>query len=82
MQVSIKNFNINMDVKSSGIEFEVRTPDGNSQLGDCYLTMSGLVWCKGKTSKAKGNKINWIDLITIMSSKEATKAAVKAAKSV
>ncbi len=82
MQVSIKNFNINMDVKSGGIEFEVRTPDGKSQLGDCYLTMSGLVWCKGKTSKAKGTKINWNDFIAIMSSKEATKAAVKAAKSV
>ncbi len=80
MQVNIKSFDVNMQVKSNGIEFEVRTPDGTTQLGDCYLTMTGLVWCKGKTSKPKGNKIQWQDLITIMSSNESIKAAVAAAK--
>ena len=65
MQVSIKSFDVKMDVKSNGIEFEVRTPSGE-RLGDCYLTMTGLVWCKGKTSKANGQKISWNDFIAMM----------------
>ncbi|MDB4614554.1 hypothetical protein OAH18_02565 [bacterium] len=80
MQVAIKNFDVNMQVKSNGIEFEVRSPDGKTQLGDCYLTMTGLVWCSGKTSKKNGTKINWKDVITILESDESKKAAVKAAK--
>lgn len=81
MQVSIKSFDVNMEVKSNGIEFGVRTADGSSQLGDCYLTMTGLVWCNGKTKKANGIKIHWNDFIAIMASDDSMKAAVKAAKS-
>jgi hypothetical protein len=73
MQVNIKSFDVNMQVKSNGIEFEVRTADGATQLGDCYLTMTGLVWCDGV-------RINWNDLMTIASSDTSVKAAVKAAK--
>jgi hypothetical protein len=80
MQVNIKSFDVNMQVKSNGIEFEVRTPDGATQLGDCYLTMTGLVWCDGRTNKANGVKISWNDLMTIASSDTSVKAAVKAAK--
>jgi len=69
MQVRIKQFDVNMEVKSSGIEFEVRTPDGSQQLGDCYVTMTGLVWCKGKTSKKNGVRISWKDFIEYMESK-------------
>jgi len=80
MEVHIKKFDVNMLVKSSGIEFEVRKPDGSSQIGDCYVTMTGLVWCKGRTTKAKGIKISWDDLATVLGSAAARKAAVKAAK--
>lgn len=80
MKVSIKNFNVNMEVKSNGIEFEVRSADGASQLGDCYLTMTGLVWCTGKTTKTYGNKISWNEFMLIMASEESKKAALKAAK--
>jgi type I restriction enzyme M protein len=79
MQVHIKDFEVNMQVKSSGIEFEVRTPDGSSQIGDCYVTMTGLVWCKGKTTKANGTKISWDELATILESDETKDAALKAA---
>lgn len=68
MQVKIKKFDVNMEVKSSGIEFEVRSPDGSQQLGDCYLTMSGIIWCKGKTSKKNGIKISWKQFIEYMES--------------
>lgn len=80
MKVNIKSFDVNMEVKSNGIEFEVRSADGASQLGDCYLTMTGLVWCNGKTTKANGIKVSWNDFMTIMMSEETQKAALKAAK--
>ena len=80
MQIKVKSFGIEMDVKSKGIEFEVRKPDGSSQIGDCYLTSAGLTWCKGKTSKANGVTLSWNALMAILKSKEARKAAVKAAK--
>lgn len=80
MQVRIKEFNVNMDVGSSGIEFEVRGADGSQQLGDCVLTMSKLIWCSGKTTRAKGVTITWDNFMAIMSSKETVAAAVKAAK--
>lgn len=69
-----------MDVKKKGIEFEVRTPSGDSQLGDCYITMTGLVWCQGKTGKKNGIKIKWNDLITLMSNKDSLKRALDAVK--
>jgi hypothetical protein len=80
VDVKIKSFEINMDVKSKGIEFEVRKPNGGGQLGDCYLTMTGLIWCPGKTTKPKGIKISWNDLTAILASEDAKKAAVTAAK--
>lgn len=82
MEVRIKKLDINMLVKQNGIEFEVRTPDGISQVGDCYLTMTGLVWCKGKTTKPNGIKISWGDLAVILHSDAAKKAALKAARAV
>ena len=82
MKIGIKTFNVNMDVKSTGIEFEIRSPDGNQQLGDCYLTMTGLVWCKGKTAKNNGVTISWNDFIEVMTTEKRRKAAVRAAKKV
>lgn len=82
MQILIKSFNVSMEVKSRGIEFEVRSPDGSQQLGDCYLTMTGLIWCKGKKAKKNGVNIRWDDLTAIMSSKDSVKKAIKAAKPV
>lgn len=82
MQVHIKKFDVNMDVKASGIEFEVRKPDGSGQIGDCYLTMTGLIWCKGRKDKKNGINLSWADFMEIMESETAKKAAVKAAKKV
>ncbi len=65
MKVSIKSFDVEMDVKSKGIEFEVLDPKGKL-LGDCYLTMTGLVWCRGKKAKENGKKISWQDFIATM----------------
>ena len=80
MQVWIKSLEVEMQVKSKGIELEVRGKDGKGQLGDCYATMTGLIWCKGKTSKENGVKISWEELQILCASQQTLKAAVRAAK--
>jgi|GEM_PF-433586 len=85
MQVFIKSFNVpKIEVKSSGIELEVRDTEKNEHkfLGDCFVTMTGLVWCKGKTEKDNGVKITWNKLMTICENTDTLKAALKAAKDV
>lgn len=58
MKVSIKDFAINMEVKTNGVEFQVHDNDGNHR-GDCFVTKTGLIWCKGKTQRANGKAISW-----------------------
>lgn len=58
MKVKIKDFKVAMEVKNSGIEFEVRDNDDTFR-GDCFVTKTGLVWCEGKTTKANGKSISW-----------------------
>lgn len=82
MKVLIKSFDVKMEIKQKGIELEVRTPDGKSQLGDCYATMTGLVWCEGKIARDNGVKLTWNQLREICASPEAVKAALKAVKQV
>lgn len=78
VKVKIKSFDVNMDVKSKGIEFEVRTKDDSSQIGDCYLTMTGLTWCQGKIEKKNGINITWQELQDILKTSESKKAALQA----
>ena len=80
MKVKIKKFVVEMEVKKSGMELEVRTPNGKMQRGDCYITMSGLVWCQGKTAKKNGVQVSWDGFMTLMSSKETLKRALETAK--
>jgi len=42
VQVRVKQFVVDMEVKTSGIELEVRKPDGSAQIGDCYVTKTGI----------------------------------------
>ena len=65
MKVTIKDFDVGMEVKTNGIEFQVRKPDG-TLLGDCYLTKTGLIWCQGQTTRANGKKASWNEFINWM----------------
>ena len=56
-KVSIKELGVDMDIKNKGLELDVY--DGDTHLGDLYVTKKGLVWCKGRTTKPKGVKISW-----------------------
>lgn len=60
MKVSIKNLAVTgLSVGSGGVELDVYSPDGKTHHGDIYVTISGLIWCKGRTTKANGKRISW-----------------------
>lgn len=68
MKISIKKFKVEMELKNSGIEFEVRDQKGNFK-GNLILSKSKLTWCKGKTSKDNGKDISWDEFIHYMENK-------------
>jgi hypothetical protein len=80
VKVKVKQFAVDMEVKTSGIELEVRKPDDSAQVGDCYVTKTGLTWCKGKTTKTRGVPITWSELGEILASKQSKDEALKAAR--
>ena len=79
MDVSIKSFDVEMDVKTSGVEFGIREPNGGDRLGDLFITKANLIWCKGKTQRAGGIKIKWTDFVAMVEATQnpAKKAAAK-----
>ena len=64
-KVSIKSFDVDMEVKNNGVEFDVSDSNG-AHKGDLYVTKAGLTWCPGKTSKENGKRINWPDFAKYM----------------
>jgi hypothetical protein len=82
MKVNIKQFEVEMEIRNNGVEFEVHSPDGRQHQGDCYVTKTGVTWCAGRTRRDNGIKLSWEELQDILASTEARKAAVKAARSV
>ena len=79
MDVSIKSFDVEMDVKNKGVEFGIREPNGGDRLGDLFITKANLIWCKGKTQRAQGIKIKWTDFVEMVNDaqKPAKKSAAK-----
>ncbi len=70
MKVAIKDFDVDMEVKNKGIEFEVRDTKGKGKLlGDFYVTKANLIWCKGRTRRENGEKVSWDEFIQWMNSK-------------
>lgn len=59
MKVRIKSFDVGMEVKNSGVEFEVTSPDGGTHHGDLILTKRNLEWCQGRTRRGNGKVIRW-----------------------
>jgi len=55
MNVSIKQFGISMEIKTKGMELEVKD-SGGKQLGDLVITKTRLIWCPGKTTPRKGKR--------------------------
>lgn len=65
MDVTIKKFDVKMDIKNKGIELDVCDTNGK-HLGDLVITKSRLIWCKGKKGRATGKKIKWQKFIEYM----------------
>ena len=65
MKVKIKRFNVEMAVKNSGIEFEVRSSNGKKHYGDLVLTKARLIWCPGQTHFKNGHQLDWEDFIRL-----------------
>ena len=64
MNVKIKQFDVEMEIKNKGIEIDVS--DAEKHLGDLYITKTALIWCKGRTDKKNGKKIEWPKFIEMM----------------
>ena len=69
MKVSIKDFGLDLDVKTKGMMLDVRSPDGKKFLGDSKVTKTSLTWCKGKSQS--GPKVGWNEFIAWMESRDA-----------
>lgn len=65
MNVSIKNFDVDMKVKNKGIELDIYDNDGE-HLGDLVVTKTRLIWCKGKTKRENGKKVTWAQFTAFM----------------
>lgn len=68
MNVTIKKFNVQMEVRNSGLEFEVRDPQ-NNHLGDLVLTKTRLTWCEGRVRPENGKAISWEEFRQFMLSR-------------
>jgi len=66
MQVSIKDFNVEMKIKTKGIELQIH--DQNKHLGDLVVSQSKVIWCKGRTRPANGVALTWPKFIAMMES--------------
>ena len=64
MNVKIKQFDVEMEIKNKGIEIDVS--DTEKHLGDLYVTSTCLIWCKGRIRKKNGKKVTWPKFIEMM----------------
>lgn len=67
MDVTSKKFSVAMDVKTSGVEFQVNDV-GDGQKGDLIVNRTGVIWCPGRTTPANGNKAAWEEFMAWMES--------------
>ena len=66
MKVKVKEFGLDLDVKTKGMVLDIYSPDGKRHLGDIQITKTGLTWCNGK--KRTGPKVTWQEFIDWMNS--------------
>ncbi len=69
MKVKVKDFDVAMELKNNGIEFEVRDNQDNF-LGDLIINKTPLIWCEGRKSRENGKKISLAHLREFMNSRE------------
>jgi hypothetical protein len=77
MKVTVKDLSVDMEIKNTGVELDVYSPDGETHHGDLVVTKTGLTWCKGKVGRTNGTKVSWDDFIAWADSKAPKKKAKK-----
>lgn len=65
MNVGIKQFNVDMEIRTRGVELEVRQPN-NAHIGDLIVTKTQLIWCHGRTPRRNGRGKTWEQFIAWM----------------
>jgi hypothetical protein len=65
MKVSIKDFDVAMDVKNNGIELDISDNNG-THVGDLIVTKTQLIWCQGRTTRANGKRVTWAEFAAHM----------------
>jgi hypothetical protein len=58
VKIRIKDFGLELNILNRGLEIEVKDTSGKHK-GDLYITKTGLTWCKGRTTRAKGISASW-----------------------
>lgn len=76
MKVKIKDLGIPLEIKSKGVEIDV-SDNQDKHVGDLYVTMTNLIWCKGRTTRAKGTKVSWDNFMKVMQHLPQVKKLIK-----
>lgn len=66
MQVLVKNWKVSDEIKTKGMELEIRSANGEEQLGDLIITCTQVIWCKGRKTRAKGISLDWNKFIELI----------------
>jgi hypothetical protein len=62
VRVSVKDFNVSMELGNNGMELDVY--DNNGQhLGDLRVGKAKIEWCRGRTRTGNGKIVTWQQLI-------------------
>jgi len=61
VDVRVKDFAVEMELGTKGIELEVRSPTTGRHVGDLIVTKTQVIWCEGRTGRANGKKVSFED---------------------
>lgn len=70
MDVSIKKFDVEMALKTNGMELDIKQPGGGEHVGDVVINKTGIVWCRGKVTPQHGISKSWDELISLLESQK------------
>lgn len=74
--VNIKAATVELRIKTNGLELQINEKDAG-QFGDLFVTKTGIIWCKGRTTRPNGCKIDFDTLNEICENMAAVKKELK-----
>jgi len=67
MKVSVKDFQVSMELGNNGIELDVYDNQG-AHKGDLRIGKATIEWCQGRVHRGNGKKKSWDQLIAFFNS--------------